>query len=56
VVYFSYLGSMITNDARCTREINARISMEKTAFSKKKTRFISKLDLNLAKKLAKCYV
>jgi hypothetical protein len=24
---FSYLGSMITNDARCAREIKARIAM-----------------------------
>jgi hypothetical protein len=25
--YFNYLGSMITNDARCTREIKSRIAM-----------------------------
>jgi hypothetical protein len=47
---------MITNDARCTREIKARIIMEKATLNKKKTRFISKLDLNLTKKLAKCYI
>jgi len=29
--------------------------MAKTAFSKKKTLFTSKLDLNLRKKLIKCY-
>jgi hypothetical protein len=29
VEYFNYLGSMITNDARCTREIKYRIAMEK---------------------------
>jgi hypothetical protein len=34
---FNYLGSMITNDARCTREIKARIAMAKAAFNKKKT-------------------
>jgi hypothetical protein len=32
---FNYLGSMITNDARCTREIKARIAMAKAAFNKK---------------------
>jgi hypothetical protein len=42
---FNYLGSMITNDPRCTREIKARIVMAKAAFNKKKTLFTSKLDL-----------
>jgi hypothetical protein len=34
---FNYLGNMITNDVRCTREIKARIAMSKAAFNKKKT-------------------
>jgi hypothetical protein len=42
---FNYLGSMIRNDARCTREIKARIAMAKAAFNRKKTLFTSKLDL-----------
>jgi hypothetical protein len=46
VEYFNYLGSMITNDARCTREIKSRIAMAKAAFNKKKTLFSSKLDTN----------
>jgi hypothetical protein len=37
---------MITNDARCTREIKSRIAVVKTAFNKKKAFFTSKLDLN----------
>jgi len=53
---FKYLGNMLTNDGRCTREIKSRIAMAKTAFSKKKTLFTSKLDLNLRKKLIKCYI
>ena len=53
---FKYLGSMLTNDGRCTREIKSWIAMAKTAFSKKKTLFTSKLDLNLGKKLIKCYI
>jgi len=32
----------------------SRIAMAKAAFSKKKTLFTSKLDLNLRKKLIKC--
>ena len=45
VEYFNYLGSIITNDARCTGEIKSRISMAKAAFNKEKTLFTSKLDL-----------
>jgi hypothetical protein len=56
VEYFNYLGNMVTNDARCTREIKYRIVMAKAAFNKKKTLFTRKLDLNLRKKLVKCYI
>jgi len=59
---FKYLGSTLTNDGRCTCEIKSRIAMAKAALSKKKkkkkkkkTIFTSKLDLNLRKKLIKCY-
>jgi hypothetical protein len=51
---FKYLGSMLTNDGRRTCEIKSRIAMAKAAFNKK-TLFTSKLDLNLRKKLVKCY-
>ena len=51
---FKYLGSVLTNDGRGTCEIKSRIAMAKAAFSKKKTLFTSKLDLNLRKKLIKC--
>ena len=37
VEYFSYLGSMITNGARCTREIKSRIAIAKATFNSKKT-------------------
>ena len=49
-------GSMLTNDGRCTREFKSRIVMAKVAFNKKKTLFTSKLDLDLRKKLVKCYI
>jgi hypothetical protein len=32
---FKYLGSILTNDGRCTREIKSRITMAKAAFNKK---------------------
>jgi len=53
---FEYLGSMLTNDRRCTCEIKSRIAMAKAAFNKKKTLFTSTMDLNLRKKLIKCYI
>ena len=56
VEYLYYLGSMITNGARCTREIKSRIAMAKRAFKKKKNLFTSKLELNLKKKLVKCHI
>jgi hypothetical protein len=53
---FDYLDSMITNNARYSREIKSRISMAKGTFKRKKAIFTSKLDLNLRKKLVKCYI
>jgi hypothetical protein len=53
--YFNYLGSTITNDARCTRKIKYGIAIAKAAIYKKKALGTSKLDLKLWKKLAKCY-
>jgi hypothetical protein len=41
VEYFSYLCSMITNDARCTRDIKSRIVTAKAAFYKNSFFFTS---------------
>jgi hypothetical protein len=56
VVSFKYVGSILTNDGRCICEIKCRIAMAKAAFTKKRTLFTSTLDLELRKKLVKCYV
>jgi len=53
---FKYLGSILTSDGRCTCEIKCRIAMAKAAFNKKRALFTSTLDLELRKKLAKCYI
>jgi len=54
---FKYLGSKLTNDGRRMCEIKSRIAMAKAAFNKKKEAlFTRKLDLNLRKKLVKCYI
>jgi len=51
--YFSYLGSMITNSAKCIGSLKSRIAIAKTAFKKKQNLCTSKLVLNLRKKLVK---
>ena len=56
VVSFKYLGIMLTKDGRCTCEIKSRIAMAKAALNKKKNLFTSKVNLNLKKKLVKCYI
>jgi hypothetical protein len=56
VEYFKYLGSMLTNDGRCTCEIKSRIAMAKAAFNKKTVLFTSTFDLKLRKKLVKSYI
>ena len=53
---FKYLGSILTNDGRCTCEIKSSIAMAKAAFNKKKKLLTSTLDLNLRKKLVKGYI
>jgi hypothetical protein len=53
---FKYLGGMLTNDGRCTCEIKPRIAMAKAAFNKKRDLFTSQMDLELRKKLVKCYI
>ena len=51
-----YLGSMLTEDGRCMCEIKSRIAIANAAFNRKKNLFTSKLDLNLRKRLVRCYV
>ena len=46
---------MITDDARCRREIKCGIDIAKAAF-KNKAPLTSKLELNLRKKPVKCYI
>jgi hypothetical protein len=53
---FKYLGSILTNDGRCTWEIKYIFDMAKAAFNKTRALLTSTLDLELRKKLVKCYI
>jgi hypothetical protein len=52
VEYLNYLGSMITNYARFTREIKSRIAVAKAAFNK--TKRSSPENWTLREKLVNC--
>jgi hypothetical protein len=56
VEYIKYLGGILTNDVRCTYKIKSRIVIAKAAFNKKRALFTSKMDLEMRKKLVKCYI
>ena len=53
---FKYLGSMLTNNGRCTCEIKSRIAMAKAALNKKRALFTNTLDLKFRKELVKCNI
>jgi hypothetical protein len=55
VEYFNYLGSILTNDARYTREIKSRTALAKAAITTEAL-FTSKLDCSLRKKPVTCYI
>jgi len=54
--FFKYSGSILTNDGRSTCETKCRIAMAKDAFNKKRALFTSTWDLEMGKKLVKCYI
>ena len=53
---FKFLGSVLTRDGYCTREIRMRIAVAKEAFNKKKSLLTSKLIIRRSKKLDRCYI
>jgi len=55
-MYFNYLVSMITSDARCKCGIKFRIAIPKAAFNKKKALFTTRFDIHLRKKPVKCCI
>src|SRR5579863_383393 len=53
---FQYLGSMMTEDWRCTTEVKRRIAMAKDAFSKRKELLSQNMSRAVRKKIIKTVV
>jgi len=56
VSQFRYLGSLISEDGYCTKEIRSRIDMAKRLFMEKMNLFTDKMNLKLKKRIMKCLV
>ena len=56
VSQFKYLGSLMSEDGYCTKEIRSRIEMGKKVFMKKKKLFSGKMNMELKKRIMKCLV
>jgi len=56
VEYFKYMGSMMTNDARCTRQITSKECRSKSSIQEKEDSFHQETGTNLRKKLVTCYI
>ena len=53
---FKYLGSMITEDARCIEDVKQRIGMAKDAFSKRRELLTKSMSKELKKRMVKTLV
>jgi len=53
VNHFKYLGSVISEDGYCEKDVRCRITMAKNAFMEKKKLLTSKLNMDLKKRIIK---
>ena len=53
---FKYLGSVITEDGRCIKEVKQRIGMAKDSFNKRKELLIKSMSKGLKKRMIKTLV
>ena len=53
---FKYVGSVLTRDGYCTKEIEMRIAMAKEAFNRKIPLLTRKLTIEFRKKLVRIHV
>ncbi|KAG1672188.1 Nuclear receptor subfamily 2 group E member 1 [Nymphon striatum] len=53
---FKYLGSILDDEGKCTKDVKARIAMAKQAFMKRKELLIKNISLYLKKRLVKSLI
>jgi len=53
VNHFKHLGSVISDDGYCEKDVRCRIAMAKKAFLEKKKLLTSKLNIDLKKRIVK---
>jgi len=56
VTEFCYLGSLISSDAKCYKEIKKRIAMGKEAFTKRKELLKGRLNRDIKKRMVKVLI
>ena len=56
VSQFRYLGSLISEDGYCMKEIQSRMKMAKKVFMENKKLFTGKMNLELKMRIMKCLV
>ena len=56
VDHFKCLGRVLTRDGYCTREIKTRIAIAQEVLKRKMSLLTCKLNIELTKKLVRCYV
>ena len=56
VSHFKYLGSIITQEGDCCKEIKSRIAQGKVAFERKRQTLTGKLKMELKKRFVKCFI
>ena len=54
-MHFRQVGSVLIRDSYCTRDFKMSISIAKEAFNRKMSLLKSKLNIELRKKLVRCY-
>ena len=56
VTHFNYLGSLMTQDGHCKKDIRWRIAREKNAFPDKKELLTKSFSLDLTKRIVKTVI
>ena len=56
VSHFKYLGSIVTQEGNCSKEIKSRIAQGKVAFERERRTLTGKLKMELKKRFVKSFI